>query len=84
MINPQVADWNGDGLDDLFIGDCRGMVSYYRRTGTGITDLTYEGTLTSTAGIIDVGANSAPVITDWNNDGLLDLIVGWISERVVQ
>lgn len=26
--------------------------------------------------MIDVGANSAPVVVDWNNDGLLDLLIG--------
>lgn len=75
-INPQVADWNGDGFDDLFTGDCRGNVTYYRRTGPGVNDLELQGFLSSVDGLIDVGSNSAPVVVDWNSDGLLDLLIG--------
>ncbi len=28
------------------------------------------------SGVIDVGSNSAPVVVDWNGDGVLDLLVG--------
>ena len=75
-INPQVADWNGDGFDDLLTGDCRGNVTYYQRNGSGVNDLECQGFLSSVNGSIDVGANSAPVVVDWNSDGLLDLVVG--------
>ena len=78
-INPQVADWNGDGLDDLLTGDCRGNVTYYQRNGPGVNDLECHGFLSSVNGPIDVGANSAPVVVDWNSDGLLDLVVGYES-----
>ena len=38
-------------------------------------DLTSEGHMTASGTVIDVGSNSAPVVVDWNNDGLLDLLI---------
>jgi len=70
------VDWNGDGLDDIIVGDRYGFVTWFRRTGSGVDDLTSEGHLTANGSVIDVGSNSAPVVVDWNNDGLLDLLIG--------
>lgn len=80
-------DWNDDGLPDIIVGDRNGYVSYFRRTGPGISDLTSEGRIKSGGVDIDVGSNSAPVCVyvqsdgshqrlDWNEDGLYDLLVG--------
>jgi len=69
------VDWNGDGLDDIIVGDREGFVTWFRRTGSGVDDLTSEGHLTANGTVIDVGSNSAPVVVDWNNDGLLDLLI---------
>jgi hypothetical protein len=70
------VDWNGDGLDDIIVGDREGYVNLFTRKGAGIHDLVSEGHLGATDADIDVGANSAPVVVDWNEDGLLDLLVG--------
>ncbi|MCK5117237.1 MAG: T9SS type A sorting domain-containing protein [Candidatus Aegiribacteria sp.] len=67
-------DFNGDGLDDLIVGEREGYVNYFRRLGDGT--LTSEGRIQAGSIDIDVGTNSAPFVFDWNNDGLLDLIVG--------
>jgi len=69
------VDWNGDGLLDIIVGDRNGFVSYFERTGSGADDLTSEGHVTASGTTIDVGYNSAPVVVDWNNDGLLDLLI---------
>jgi len=57
------------------VGDRNGFVTWFRRTGPGVDDLTSEGHLSDASGVIDVGSNSAPVVVDWNNDGLLDLLI---------
>ncbi|MBD3370646.1 hypothetical protein GF402_09815 [Candidatus Fermentibacteria bacterium] len=67
-------DWNEDGLEDLIVGHRYGSVCYFRRLPGG--ELTSEPDLSTPNGTIEVGTNSAPEITDWNNDGLLDLVVG--------
>lgn len=73
-ISPQVADWNGDSLKDLLVGDGKGNINYFQRLPNG--KLTEKPDISANGTIIDVGSISAPVIADWNNDGLLDLIVG--------
>ncbi len=68
-------DWNGDGRNDIIVGDRNGYLTFFERTGSGIDDLTSAGHITASGTAIDVGANSAPVVVDWNNDGLLDLLI---------
>ena len=75
-MNPQAVDWNGDGLQDIIVGDRNGFVTFFRRTGSGVNDLTSEGHVSAYGTAIDVGNNAAPVVVDWNNDGLLDLLIG--------
>ncbi|MCK5035239.1 MAG: VCBS repeat-containing protein [Candidatus Sabulitectum sp.] len=67
-------DFNNDGLDDLIVGERYGYVTYYRRLSDGT--LTSEGRVQAGSSDLDVGNNSAPFVFDWDNDGLLDLIVG--------
>jgi hypothetical protein len=50
-------------------------VNYFRRLPNG--DLTSEGVLYGPGGKpLDAGHNSAPVVCDWNEDGLPDLLLG--------
>lgn len=67
-------DFNNDGLTDLLVGERNGYVNYYRRLTDGT--LTSEGRIQASGVDLDVGTNSAPFVFDWNDDGLLDLIVG--------
>ncbi|MCK5785070.1 MAG: VCBS repeat-containing protein [Candidatus Sabulitectum sp.] len=67
-------DFNNDGLTDLIVGESDGYVNFFRRLGNGT--LTSEGRIQAGGADLDVGGNSAPFVYDWNNDGLLDLIVG--------
>ncbi len=67
-------DFNNDGILDIVVGDRNGFVNYFRGTATGV--LTTEPDIVANGTTIDAGSNSAPVIVDWNEDGLLDLILG--------
>jgi hypothetical protein len=81
------VDWNDDGLEDIIVGDRNGYINYFRRTGSGIHDLTDEGRIESGGSAIDVGSNGAPCCNyihsdgsrerlDWNEDGLCDMLAG--------
>lgn len=67
-------DFNGDGILDIIVGDREGFINYFR--GTATATLTTEPDIQANSTTIDVGGNSAPVIVDWNEDGLLDMLVG--------
>uniref|UniRef100_UPI0034DFE3F9 FG-GAP-like repeat-containing protein n=1 Tax=Candidatus Thiodubiliella endoseptemdiera TaxID=2738886 RepID=UPI0034DFE3F9 len=74
---PTLADIDGDGDLDLVVGKDDGTLKYYQNTGT-TSNPAYEA---KTGGDnpfdgIDVGDYSAPVLTDIDGDGDLDLVVG--------
>jgi hypothetical protein len=68
------VDFNNDGYLDLISGDRNGFVNYFSRLPNG--ELTTEAQLVANGVTIDVGLNSAPHIIDWNEDGLLDMVIG--------
>jgi hypothetical protein len=73
--SPDLADWNGDGDQDLFLGDANGSIWLFNNTGNGTFD---DGiTLNLTTDIaINISAQARPRIVDWDRDGHLDLLVG--------
>lgn len=74
-LAPGFGDLDGDGDDDLLLGNSDGTLIYYQNTaGAGNPCLfsfaspVYQG--------IDIGNNSIPQIIDVNRDGKNDLLVG--------
>jgi hypothetical protein len=75
--SPAVTDWNGDGKKDLIVGEALGKLFYYENKGTDAEPL-FDGwkwLITSTQ-IICVGEYSRPVVKDWDDDGVTDIICG--------
>ncbi len=70
-------DWNNDGLNDLLVGDAAGFVHIFLNTTDNINPEMDGGTLIQRGGVdLDIGARAAPVVIDWNEDGLKDILVG--------
>jgi hypothetical protein len=80
-----VADWNGDGLLDLIVGDIRGHVSVYLNEGTKRHCAFGKPTRLKAGGkeIAVPHGDAGPCVADWDGDGLPDLIVGCGDGSVV-
>ncbi|MCP4709234.1 MAG: hypothetical protein GY869_11465 [Planctomycetes bacterium] len=74
---PSVADIDGDNDLDAFIGAWDGSVRYYENTGTPNGPVFEERTGTDNPlNGADVGKNSTPALTDFDEDGDLDAFIG--------
>jgi hypothetical protein len=72
---PAFGDMDGDGDEDLLLGNADGTLIYYQNTaGPGVAgnfvfaNPQYQG--------IDIGNNSMPQVIDVNRDGDLDILIG--------
>jgi hypothetical protein len=70
-----------DGRKDLLVGEAEGAIRLYLNINTDDHPLFDGGTLLEVgeAGskvAIDVGQRTTPIVTDWDNDGRRDLLVG--------
>ncbi|MEW6096449.1 MAG: PQQ-binding-like beta-propeller repeat protein [bacterium] len=76
---PAQLDWDRDGLRDLVVGDKEGYVWFFRNTGTEFNPAFNTGVQVQFAANqqpINVGKFATPFVIDFDNNGLLDLIVG--------
>ncbi|MFH1097540.1 MAG: VCBS repeat-containing protein [Candidatus Desantisbacteria bacterium] len=79
-----IIDWNGDGKKDIISGSKDGRVYQILNYGTDNASLFYRPTpITIDSEVIDVGEYSAPVVCDWNNDGVKDLLIGNEDGQIV-
>ncbi|NNC95251.1 MAG: T9SS type A sorting domain-containing protein [Chitinophagales bacterium] len=74
-VRPAFGDIDGDGDDDMIIGEENGVLHHFRNLGGAgnsytlvLKDANYMG--------IDVGQFSTPHLFDLNGDSLIDIIVG--------
>jgi hypothetical protein len=78
---PTVVDLDGDGLPDLVVGTWRDRIEWYRNIGTLAEP---KWTLADSALVtIPRGSNTAPTFADIDGDGLLDMIIGTASGRLL-
>jgi hypothetical protein len=80
---PFVTDLNEDGKNDLLVGDANGRTYVFLNTGTEAAPAFAAGTtLTGQNGAVLVSSNAAPFVTDWDNNGVQDVVVGSNSGEV--
>lgn len=79
------VDWNGDGANDLLVGNIMGDVHLVPgRLEAGKLKFTSPQRLEADGKPIQIASGeSSPVAADWDDDGRLDLISGSENGRVV-
>lgn len=89
---PRIYDWNRDGLKDILVGDVTGYIYYLQNVGTNDAPvfntaqqmLLRDGSpLRYISDPFSTGPRSRLDITDWNNDGYADIVVGGTDGRLM-
>jgi TolB-like protein len=71
---PYLVDWNEDGKVDLLVGNGGGYLHLFLNQGDGNFA---PGVMVKAGGKnVDTGSRAAPCVTDWNEDGKKDLVMG--------
>ncbi len=73
--SPAFVDIDGDGDQDVFVGESNGNTLFFRNTGTANNPL-FSAHNTNPFGLIDIGLESSPSFVDIDNDGDQDAFVG--------
>ncbi len=72
-----VVDWDGDGKKDLLVGGENPKIYFYRNIGTDKKPKLDKGEALELKGPgSDAGYRWRVDVTDWNNDGKKDLLLG--------
>ena len=71
---PYLVDWNEDGKVDLLVGNGGGYLHLFLNQGDGNLA---PGVMVKAGGKdLDTGSRATPCVTDWNEDGKKDLVMG--------
>jgi hypothetical protein len=74
---PTVADLDNNGLLDVLVGSNDGTLRRYEQTAANAATFTSKGQMTLADGtVIDAGDVDKPLLTDYDGDGYLDMLLG--------
>jgi uncharacterized protein (DUF2141 family) len=74
---PTVADLDNNGLLDVLVGSNDGTLRRYEQTAANAATFTALGQMRDDLGaIIDAGDVDKPLLTDYDGDGYLDMLLG--------
>ena len=82
---PNIADFDGDGDQDLICGEFLDKLTYFENIGTREKPVYAPGRFlqNESGGVIAMDLEMiVPVAVDWNKDGFTDLVVGQEDGRV--
>lgn len=86
MIVPVAIDWDGDGDQDLVVGDEDGRVALVEHTGEvvdGLPQFLPPVYFQQEAEDVKCGALATPVGVDWDGDGDFDVVCGNTSGHIL-
>ncbi len=89
-IAPRIFDWDRDGLKDLLAGEFEGNIYFLRNKGTNnkpVFDSSEKLLLTTGEPLLYSGKGRGHrarlTVTDWNNDGIHDILAGGTDGKVI-
>ncbi len=74
--SPNFGDLDGDGDIDCLIGDENGFLYFFENTAGADNTLTFNGVRRYQYMDISVGQKARPFMVDFDQDGLMDIILG--------
>jgi hypothetical protein len=74
-LYPAFADLDGDGADDMLVGDSEGRVHFFRNHATQGQPASFPVIQPGYFGI-NIGSFATPQLIDIDEDGLFDLVIG--------
>jgi hypothetical protein len=75
LANPAFADLDGDGDQDLLVGEAYGTMQYFQNTGS-IKDPQFAAPIANPFGLASTYYLASPAFVDLDEDGDMDLLVG--------
>ncbi len=82
---PRVVYWDADKRKDLLVGQADGTVKIFLNNGTDSEPVFGAGQLIK-VGLdnenLDVGSRATPMLIDWDNDRLTDLVAGAFDGKI--
>jgi hypothetical protein len=83
---PRLVPWSGDKHKDLLVGYGDGTVRVFLNIGSD-NEPTFDGGTIIKVGstysnTLSVGARATPILLDWNNDGMMDIVAGGLDGAI--